>query len=686
MKAKTKPNVVSHMPVIQEKVEADDHDRVTDSCTSDTNNAPTKPKRAILYLRVSTSRQATKNGEAEGYSIPAQRSACQRKAAELGAEVEVEFVDAGASARSADRAGLQELLSFVSAGGVDYVLVHKLDRLARDRADDVAIVLAIRNAGATLVSASEQIDETPSGMLMHGIMASMAEFYSRNLANEAKKGIAQKAKNGGTHGVAPLGYVNTLSRIDGKEVKGVAIDEDRAEHIRWAYETYASGDWSISSLRDGLEERGLKSRTTQSFVGQPLNNSQVHRMLTNPYYIGKIRHLGIVYDGVHEPLVSEDTWYRVQEILAARRLAGDRSWRHTHYLKGLLVCGRCGGRMGYGFSRGKGGTYAYFFCLGRHTGRTDCDLPYVPVDIVESSMEQTWVKNVNFSKDCIEQIDRVGHEELDNLQHCDQVILASQQQRLTKLERQKQKLIDAYLLEAIPVTDLKQRQAGLMAEINDAHRLIEVSQHNMALVRERFEMILTLLGNAGELYKVVDEHGKKMLNEAVFKRILVFVNNDEESESWNTRTCELTGEFAEPVAEVVKLGQMTTPETKSRDRATRRLTCEEKSQNGQISPTNATSQEKQKETPDELSLTEGSNLCHLAERVGFEPTVRESAQRFSRPLQCKPNYIPMHVQVLSIGGNQKSIRTNSRQIDIKADWPRNPLLLDSQRDTPHCMR
>ena len=110
------------------------------------------PKRAAIYLRVSTSRQATRNGEVEGYSIPAQRDACTRKVADLGAEVVREFVDAGASARSADREGLQALLAYVGEGNVDYVVVHKLDRLARDRADDVMILAKIQTAGATLVS------------------------------------------------------------------------------------------------------------------------------------------------------------------------------------------------------------------------------------------------------------------------------------------------------------------------------------------------------------------------------------------------------------------------------------------------------------------------------------------------------------------------------------------------------
>lgn len=199
--------------------------------------------RAVLYLRVSTSRQAHKNGEAEGYSIPAQRDACTRKVADLGAEVVREFVDAGASARSADRDGLQALLVYVAEGGVDYVVVHKLDRLARDRADDVAIMLAIRKARATLVSVTENIDDTPAGKLQHGFMASMAEYYSSNLSDEAKKGIAQKAKNGGTHGVAPIGYVNTLARVEGRgERRGLRRRPRRAHPLglpdlrRWPLE------------------------------------------------------------------------------------------------------------------------------------------------------------------------------------------------------------------------------------------------------------------------------------------------------------------------------------------------------------------------------------------------------------------------------------------------------------------
>jgi site-specific DNA recombinase len=98
----------------------------------------------------------------------------------LGAAIVEEFVDRGESARNADRPELQRLLAYIRTNNVEYLIVHKVDRLARNRADDVEITLAIQAAGATLISCSENIDETPTGQLLHGIMSSMAEFYSRN--------------------------------------------------------------------------------------------------------------------------------------------------------------------------------------------------------------------------------------------------------------------------------------------------------------------------------------------------------------------------------------------------------------------------------------------------------------------------------------------------------------------------
>src|SRR6266849_3974761 len=203
----------------------------------DLANLPDGVKLAVSYLRVSSSAQVDTDFNEEGLSIPAQRETNERTAERLGAIIVAEFADKAESARTADRPELQAMLEFVrELGSISYVIVHKVDRLARSREDDVAINIAIRRAGAQLVSSTENIDETPSGKLLHGIMATIAEFYSANLAMEAKKGMRQKAKSGGTPGLAPLGYLNTRIRVDGREIRTVIVDQDRAPLIQWMFE------------------------------------------------------------------------------------------------------------------------------------------------------------------------------------------------------------------------------------------------------------------------------------------------------------------------------------------------------------------------------------------------------------------------------------------------------------------
>ena len=541
----------------------------------------TAPVNALVYLRVSTARQATKNGEAEGYSIPAQREACVRKARELGADVVDEFVDAGASARSADRAELQRLLERVKVGDITYVIVHKLDRLSRSRIDDAQISLAFQMAGTTLVSTSEQIDDSPSGSLLHGIMATIAEHYSKNLSYEAKKGMAEKVRRGGTNGVAPLGYLNETRRIDGVEIRTVVFDEERAEHVRWAFEQYATENWSIARLRDTLEERGFKSRTTRKIVGKPLNASQVHRMLTNPYYKGQILFKGVIYPGAHEPLVDEVLWQQVQDILGKRRLAGDRSWRHTHYLKGSLKCGRCGAGLGYMTANGNGGTYEYFYCLAQYGKRNNCDLPHLPVYEVEEAIERQWA-TVRFTDEQVTEFSQRARDDLHRSAESGSRLITDQRRRLAALERQRQKLLDAYMAEALPMEVLKERQGVLTADISNAKRLMQSAQLSSDQMSSRLEQVVSLLINAERLYATVGDDARQILNTAVFEPFVVDLPND-------GNTAAVTAQA--PLSAVT----------------------------GAVLATTGVPESPTKRTLTDLNVGEGSILTHLVREGGFEP-------------------------------------------------------------------
>ena len=343
---------------------------------------------AVIYLRVSTKEQAERGGDGEGYSIPAQREACRRKAEALGAVVIEEFVDRGESARSSARPELQRMLGHLIEQPATYVIVHKIDRLARNRADDVEINLVIQKAGATLVSCTESIDETPSGILLHGIMSSIAEFYSANLANEVKKGSLQKAKTGGTVGKAPTGYLNVRKIENGREVRTVEIDPVRGPLMKYAFERYAEDGINLRDLLAELTERGLDTTPGPKTPSKPLRLSHFHRLLTHPYYKGLVRYKGITYPGNHEPLVSEATWEKVQETLQAKGRAGEKQRKHPHYLKGTVYCGDCGSRLLVSNNRGRRGkVYPYFICLGRQQKRTECSQRAVLIETIEQQVE-----------------------------------------------------------------------------------------------------------------------------------------------------------------------------------------------------------------------------------------------------------------------------------------------------------
>jgi DNA invertase Pin-like site-specific DNA recombinase len=387
----------------------------------------------VAYLRVSTKEQATRGGRAEGFSIPAQREAIHKLARDKGVTIIEEFVDAGESATSARRPELQRMLTFIKEHPVNICYVHKLDRLARNREDDVAINLVLRQYGVRLVSCTENIDQTASGELVHGIFAAISEFYSRNLSTEVTKGLRQKAINGGTINRAPLGYIN-IRQTDqnGREVRTVDVDPARAPLIAWAFEAYATGEWSLSDLCDELTLRGLTSLPTPKRPAKPIRINTLARMLHNPYYRGEIVYKGARHMGTHDPLVNDLVWLKVQDMLQAHNKAGDRTQVHDHYLKGSLHC-ECGSKMTVNLATNRHGeTYPYFICLGRHTKQNGCRAHAVLVSTVERLVEEHY-KTVEISPEASEALEGMIGEIFTRID-------ATSDQERTVLRKQAEKL------------------------------------------------------------------------------------------------------------------------------------------------------------------------------------------------------------------------------------------------------
>ena len=480
------------------------------------------PKLAVSYLRVSTRDQARRGGgDDEGFSIPAQREANRRKAASMGAMIVKEFVDRGASARSANRPELQRMLEYLEDHEVDYVIVHKIDRLARNRADDVEIMKSLEASSVRLVSTTESIDQTPSGILLHGIMSSIAEFYSRNLAAEVAKGMSQKVRSGGTVGRVPLGYRNHRTvDAEGREIRTVIVDAERAPLVREAFTLYASGDWTVASLAEHLSGRGLTTAPSPRLPSKPITDGHLHKILINPYYKGLTKYQGVHYPGRHEVLVDEVTWQRVQDVLATH-LNGERTRKHPHFLKSTVYCGQCGERLMVQNSRSKtGDVYPYFYCTGRHAKRTACTQRSVLIYEVEKKIEDHY-RRIQLDPTLRTGIEELVRDEFQIAQTRMEKTRADLKREKDKFERQREKLMEAHYAGAIPVDLLGREQERISRSLREIEARTAATLTEFETIEENLARALDLAGDCGAAYEEAPDHIKRMFNQAFFEKVFV---------------------------------------------------------------------------------------------------------------------------------------------------------------------
>jgi site-specific DNA recombinase len=571
----------------------------------------TSAKVAVSYARVSTKEQAERDGDPEGYSLPAQLDANRRKAASLEAIVVEEFVERGESARSAEtRPELRRMLAYIKKHHVDYVIVHKVDRLARNRLDDAQIHWAIKEVGAELVSTTENIDATPSGTLLHGIMSSIAEFYSRNLANEVIKGMEQKAKIGGTPGKAPLGYLNVrVMNDEGREVRTVEVDPRRAPLITWAFKTYATGDWTLKRLAAELERQGLTTRPTPRSPGRPIKYNSLHKILSTPYYKGEVTYRSVRYQGRHEPLIDEATWTRVQDVLTSHAM-GEKQREHPHYLKSSVFCGNCGSRLIVTMSKNRYGTvYPYFICLGRHQKTKDCTQRAMLISIVEQRIEEHyWGRQLD--PKLRDQIEALLREDLSSLRRSAEVEnrrLITQRERLTN---ERTRLLQAHYAGAIPLDLLKTEQDRIARQLTRIETSLAATNGEFDKVETCLEKALDYAVNCGSAYLRAGPQERRLLNQAFFTRIEVY---DE----------EIQAELAEPLRTL--LSDEVADAARRRAEARQRVSGEE--------PDQATSLTNVLWNTNNKPASSGAGLkeTHLVPSAGFEPATPALGEPCSIP-------------------------------------------------------
>ncbi|MEN9582296.1 MAG: hypothetical protein RL641_250 [Candidatus Parcubacteria bacterium] len=305
-------------------------------------------KKAVIYCRVSTKEQVE-----EGNSLVTQERLCREYAALYGFIVDQVFIELGESAKTAERTQLKKMLAYCSAkkNNIAAVIVYKIDRLSRNMTDYTQIRFNLRRYNVEIRSKSEQFEDNPSGRFMENMFANVAQFDNEVRGERALNGLKEAVREGRYVWSAPIGYSN--EKIDGKST---IVPSEYAPQIRKAFELLAENKYTIEEVRQQILQIG--------FVGKKFKLAKAHfnRLIRNALYAGKIVKFGTVTQGTFQPILTEELFNAVQQIINKQKTKRTYTRIHPEFPLRQLCYTEYGSRLSGGFSTGKmGQRYPYYF-------------------------------------------------------------------------------------------------------------------------------------------------------------------------------------------------------------------------------------------------------------------------------------------------------------------------------------
>ncbi|KAA9008744.1 recombinase family protein [Histidinibacterium aquaticum] len=276
--------------------------------------------RCAIYTRKSSDEGL----DQEFNSLDAQHEACAAYIASQKHEgwslVRTRFDDGGVSGGTLHRPALQRLVAEIEAGRIDMVVVYKIDRLTRSLADFAKLVESLEAASCSFVSVTQAFNTSSSmGRLTLNMLLSFAQFEREVTAERIRDKIAASKRKGlWMGGLPPLGY----DPHPDPQVRQLVPNEAEAVTIRALFHLYAEHG-CLNAVARAAADRGLLSKQRRSASGNssgggPLSRGQIHHILRNPVYVGRIRHKDTTWPAQHPAIVDDDLWKNVQDRLGER--------------------------------------------------------------------------------------------------------------------------------------------------------------------------------------------------------------------------------------------------------------------------------------------------------------------------------------------------------------------------------
>lgn len=436
-------------------------------------------KKAVIYARYSSERQTEQ-------SIEGQLTVCKKFARDNDFVILDEYIDRAMTGTNDNRLAFQKMIRDSARQEWQYVIVYKGDRFSRNRIESAIHKKTLRDNGVKLVSATENIPDSPEGIILESLLEGMAEYYSAELSQKVKRGLNEsRQKKQFTGGFLLYGW----DLVDKKPV----VNDAEAAVVMGVHIDYADGK-TARYIEERLAREGVRDKRGNAF-----DMKAIYRMLKQQKYAG---------DDIYPAIVPQDIKDRVNAIIEKNKRAPSRKKSYGNYLlSGKLICGECGGLMtGEAGTSKTGAVYHYYKCFEKKKHTRPCTMPSIKKDEIEDKVFEVCceVLNADFIPHIVDMAYKIHQEELEA-----NIAVINLQALLSEKEKALSNILKA-IEQGIFTSTTKQRLTELEEEVESIKYQIvcEKAKAEESLTKEDYHAFLS------------DFMGKQVKNEA-FKQDVI---------------------------------------------------------------------------------------------------------------------------------------------------------------------
>lgn len=467
---------------------------------------PMTPKKAVLYIRVSTTDQAE-----HGASLDNQERACYDWVYRNGMQVLKLFRDEGKSAKTLNRPAMQEMLAYIAEHGseIDYLVVYQMDRLSRSFVDFADLLKILARHKIELRDSASNVVASESDELIQGVQALLAQHDNRLKSKRVSENMRRHASQGYRMHKAPFGLRNVRDVLGRPTVEPVQPQADQITHL---LTIHAQGLLNKGQLLHEARRMGLTQAN-----GRPMSYQFIDKMLRQPLYAGLEKSTltdGQFIQSAFESIIPQWVYYTNQELLDGRKSTKTDGYMNVHPdypLRKFVMCEDCRKPLRGSASTGRGGKkYPRYHC-----STPGCKSRYIKPDELHEQFLDLLTRlspdngRLNLLKTLIV---RVWRDEVKTMRERKNKLNSE----IDKLSEQKLDAAEKVITGELTASEKTALTKRLTLKIGTAKTELRKIEGRIGTKEDAVEYALSYLGNAPRLWNSASPEMKQVYQRMIF--------------------------------------------------------------------------------------------------------------------------------------------------------------------------